>query len=298
MNYEQLLYATELANHRTLQETAKYLHISKSGLSHDISQLEKELGVKIFKRSRQGTQLTSQGAAMMPYIKQMLSANMKLIQQAGRLSNPEYVSPTRIAYANTLLRPMINEFIEMYRTGHPLIMQADDSDNIIDRVRRETLDAGFIAIDERHQRQLLGLEFESVHHGHIKLITSPNNELQNLNRPLELDDLKYQRFALFNDPYNDQLFNHLELLCGPLEVITRLDDAWGMYEVITKLNATCLARDWQARHSTDQEFASLPTADLSNIIDNRFELGWVLNPHHKLTDFTKTLIANINKQLK
>lgn len=298
MNYEQLLYATELANHRTLQETASYLHISKSGLSHDISQLEKELGVKIFERSRQGTQLTSQGATMMPYIKQMLSANMKLVQQANRLSDPEYVSPTKIAYANTLLKPMINEFIEMYKTGYPLIMQADDSDNIIKRVRRETLDAGFIAIDVQHRNQLLGLKFKSVHHGHIKLIISPDNELQYLDRPLEPADLKHQRFALFNDPYNDQLFNHLELLCGPLEVITRLDDAWGMYDVITKLNAVCLARDWQAKLSTDQEFTSLPTADLSNIIDNRFELGWVINPHHELTDFTKTLLKNINKQLK
>ena len=44
MNYEQLLYITELANHHTLQETAELLHISKSGLSQSISQLENEWG--------------------------------------------------------------------------------------------------------------------------------------------------------------------------------------------------------------------------------------------------------------
>lgn len=58
MNYEQLLYVTELANHQTLQETADFLHISKSGLSQSISQLESELGVQLFKRSHHGTVLT------------------------------------------------------------------------------------------------------------------------------------------------------------------------------------------------------------------------------------------------
>ena len=100
MNYEQLLYVTELANHQTLQETADFLHISKSGLSQSISQLQSELGVQLFKRSHQGTVLTSKGQELLPYIKSMMSANMNLIQQAGRLGKIQSIHTIKLAYAN------------------------------------------------------------------------------------------------------------------------------------------------------------------------------------------------------
>ena len=51
-----------------------------------------------------------------------------------------------------------------------------------------------------------------------------------------------------------------------------------MYTVINQLDAVCLARDCQARHSTDKRFTTLPKINLSNIINDRFSLGWVINP--------------------
>ena len=51
-----------------------------------------------------------------------------------------------------------------------------------------------------------------------------------------------------------------------------------MYTVINQLDAVCLAHDWQARHSTDKRFTTLPKINLSNIINDRFSLGWVINP--------------------
>ena len=85
MNYEQLLYVTELANHHTLQATADFLHISKSGLSQSIAQLEDELGAQIFARSHQGITLTDKGQELLPYIKSMMAAKVNLVHQASRL---------------------------------------------------------------------------------------------------------------------------------------------------------------------------------------------------------------------
>ncbi|WP_395390690.1 MULTISPECIES: LysR family transcriptional regulator [Levilactobacillus] len=61
MTFEQLLYTLELAKHRTLGEAADVLHISKSGLSQTISQLEAELNTTIFERTHDGTSLTVAG---------------------------------------------------------------------------------------------------------------------------------------------------------------------------------------------------------------------------------------------
>lgn len=297
MNYDQLLYAVELSNHRTFQETADALHISKSGLSQSISQLEIELNVQLFERSHKGTILTGQGKAMMPYLKDMLAANLKLKNQASLLNNQTVVQTVRLAYANTFLKPMLTAYLNQQDRSHVLAIQCLPSNRIIERVRQHTLDAGFIAIDDEHEQQLLGLTFQPVHSGHISLITRPDNPL--LKKPtVTLKDLERQDFALFNDPYNDQLFEHLEYLCGSLHQVIRVDDAWAMATVIKKLGAVCLARDWQAKHSTNLEFASLPKISIGHLINDRFTLGWVTNPQYSLSEFTTKLIERTNRSLQ
>ena len=65
MTFEQLLYAEILAQHHSMQKAADALHISKSGLSLAITQLENELGVKLFERSAKGTYLTKKGRQLL-----------------------------------------------------------------------------------------------------------------------------------------------------------------------------------------------------------------------------------------
>ena len=52
MTFEQLLYAEVLSRYSSMQKAADVLHITKSGLSLAIGQLEQELGVKLLKEVR------------------------------------------------------------------------------------------------------------------------------------------------------------------------------------------------------------------------------------------------------
>lgn len=103
MNLEQIYYPNELANHQAIQEAADLLHITKSGLSQSISQLEAEVGVRLFDRSRHGTRLTKEGQALLPIMKRMLSTNIDLMnysQTCGKTpgSKPSgWVIPTRFS---------------------------------------------------------------------------------------------------------------------------------------------------------------------------------------------------------
>lgn len=51
MNVEHLKYIIEVAKQGSLREASKKLHISQSAISQSITNVEKELGVKILKRS-------------------------------------------------------------------------------------------------------------------------------------------------------------------------------------------------------------------------------------------------------
>ncbi|WP_244973148.1 LysR family transcriptional regulator [Leuconostoc suionicum] len=72
MNFDQLLYAEVLAQHNSMQKAADVLHISKSGLSITIHQLENELEVILFDKSSSGTKLTSEGRQLVSSISDIL----------------------------------------------------------------------------------------------------------------------------------------------------------------------------------------------------------------------------------
>lgn len=65
------------------------LHISKSGLSIAISQLESELEVNLFDKSTTGTQLTSEGRQLLSSISAILRYKNNLEATATIVANPQ-----------------------------------------------------------------------------------------------------------------------------------------------------------------------------------------------------------------
>ena len=62
MNYEKLRYIVEVATSGSIKQASKNLYVTESAISQSISSIEKEIGVKIFTRSRgQDTSLTDEG---------------------------------------------------------------------------------------------------------------------------------------------------------------------------------------------------------------------------------------------
>lgn len=61
MDTKQLRYFIEIADKLSFRETADALYISQSALSRQISELEKELGAKLFRRSTRKVELTYEG---------------------------------------------------------------------------------------------------------------------------------------------------------------------------------------------------------------------------------------------
>lgn len=61
MELRQLRYFVAIAEHGTFSKAAAKVHIAQSALSHQLAQLEDELGAELFLRSRRGATLTEAG---------------------------------------------------------------------------------------------------------------------------------------------------------------------------------------------------------------------------------------------
>src|SRR5471030_962937 len=67
MELRQLEYFIAVAEEANFTRAAERVHISQSGVSAQIRQLERELGCDLFDRSGRSVQLTEVGAAVLPH---------------------------------------------------------------------------------------------------------------------------------------------------------------------------------------------------------------------------------------
>ena len=73
MTLLQLQYFQVLARVLHYTRAAEELHISQPSLSYSISELEKELGVKLFEKENRKISLTAYGEQFLPYVQRSLA---------------------------------------------------------------------------------------------------------------------------------------------------------------------------------------------------------------------------------
>lgn len=84
MTIQQCKYVLEIARLGSFNEAAKQLFVAQSGLSSSIKQLEAELGIRIFDRSKSGVCLSSDGAEFVRYAEQIVKQNDFIVDRYSR----------------------------------------------------------------------------------------------------------------------------------------------------------------------------------------------------------------------
>ncbi len=72
MTIQQCKYVLKIQKKGSFNEAAKELFVAQSSLSGSVKQLEAELGIRIFERSKNGVALTSDGAEFVKYAAQLV----------------------------------------------------------------------------------------------------------------------------------------------------------------------------------------------------------------------------------
>ena len=90
MTIQFLKYIVAVAEIGSITEAAKQLHISQPSLSAALKEAEKEVGFKVFTRSRSGIALTKEGVEFLGYARQVIQ-EMNLLEDRFILSKPSEV---------------------------------------------------------------------------------------------------------------------------------------------------------------------------------------------------------------
>lgn len=106
MRIEQLIYITEIAKTGSIANTSERLFVSSPGISLAISNLEEELGVKIFDRSRTGLEPTELGKKLIARAQEILN-HIEEFKNEAKCDPSEFEGQLSISAVTGICRTLI-----------------------------------------------------------------------------------------------------------------------------------------------------------------------------------------------
>lgn len=146
MELRQLEYFVAVAEERNFTRAAERVHISQSGVSAQIRQLERELGAELFDRSARTVTLTVAGKAALEHARAALAAAGAVGQAVGEVTDLIQGRLTVGMVTGCTLTPLFDA-LASFHEAHPgveISVLEDSSDRLLEGVRTDAVDVALI----------------------------------------------------------------------------------------------------------------------------------------------------------
>ncbi|QDO89517.1 LysR family transcriptional regulator [Ornithinimicrobium ciconiae] len=215
---------------------AELLDLSQPTVSADIRSLERALRLQLFVRSRAGTALTDEGAALLPLAERILTDAGEFAEQAERLGQNSHT--VRLAATPSLINHLVPALLQEL-DDRPARVQVEVVEVATGEVER-TLAAG---------EADLGVGHFVEHSGHTRQARIARDEVCVLTahgdldptEPVDLSALADRRLLIWPRRQHDDYFDHLVQACRE----RGLDP-----EIIESAGAVSGAQSYQLRNGT------------------------------------------------
>jgi DNA-binding transcriptional LysR family regulator len=189
MELRQLEYLVAVAEERNFTRAAERVHISQSGVSAQIRQLERELGAELFDRSARVVTPTVAGKAALEHARAALAAAASLGQAVAEVSGVIRGSLTIGMVIGCTIKPLFESLAGFHR-AHPgveISLLEAGSDRLAEDVRSGALDLALIAAAAVPD----GMEALTVVSEHLVAAVPPGHPLAGLPRVTLRDLAEY-----------------------------------------------------------------------------------------------------------
>ncbi len=213
MNFEQMEYIKEIVNTKSISLAAQNLHISQSAISQSLFQLEKELEVKLFKRSRMGTIPTEDGRNI---IRKALEIVRKVeeIKTEAEIINSSLKGELKIAFSPSALAGFLPYALSSFKRDFPQIkinLIETYRNTIIEKINNNIIDLGFIPVNTHTKKEALAnVNFKYLDYGgEMKIILSKNSPLA-YGDAVSIEDLLNYPIVIYSSEFCEKLLKPLK----------------------------------------------------------------------------------------
>ncbi|WP_179884973.1 LysR family transcriptional regulator [Bacillus sp. AFS015802] len=199
MNMDQIKYILEVTKERSITRAAKKLHLSPSAVSQSITQLERELGVTIFNRSRQGTVPTRDGKKI---IHTGIDILEKLEELQTELSETPPSTSLKIGCGPSMTYVLYDAFV-LFNQEHPYVeieIIEMDQDEVWEAFSCRDVDLAFSPFTKeelRKQSLRESIGYERLYTGEACACVSKHSPLYHKEFLLE-EDIRNEKIVIYN----------------------------------------------------------------------------------------------------
>ncbi len=273
MTLQQLLYATSVANNKSMNKAAEELFITQPSLSSAMKELEVELGIELFLRSNRGVIITPEGEEFLAYARQILGI-YNLIEdkyiEKKELKKKFSVSMQHYTFA---VEAFINLARDYGMEDYEFAVHETKTFEVIENVKKQKSEIGVLYINDFNEKALKKVfrenkvEFIELFDCDIYVYLSKNNPLAN-NEVINFEDLKeYPCLSFDQGNYNSFYFAEEVFSTYDYKKIIKANDRATLLNLMVGLNAYTLCSGIICEELNGDEYAAIPlnTADTMTI---------------------------------
>src|SRR5690606_32009487 len=172
---------------------AERVHVTQSTLSHQISQLEDEIGQRLFDRGGKRVVLTEAGESFLAYATRALAVIDQGLSELKQAATP-MTGTVRIGTTPTFNLGFLPDCVALFLRQNPtvkIVIKELTGDDITNGLKAEQLDVG---IGYRAEQQE-GISFEPLFNEELALIVAPDHPLAKRKR-LRMAELHHESLVL------------------------------------------------------------------------------------------------------
>ncbi len=212
MELRHLNYFIAVAEEMHFGRAAKRLNISQPPLSQQIKQLEEEIGVRLFNRTRRRVELTEAGVVFLTEARRIMAMTKEAVRQTNRADRGE-IGRLSIGFIGSANYSVLPQVIREFRKRFPAVELSLTEMNTSQQL--EALLDGRIQVGFMRPPKGMGdkeISVEPVFHEPL-VVAMPGNHPLRKERILSLRRLSNESFIMIPRQRGPGFFDHIITLC-------------------------------------------------------------------------------------
>jgi len=297
MTLQQLKYVVEIAKYKSINRASASLFTSQSSVSASLTQLENEIGIRLFKRHTNGVTLTDAGSKFILYATSVLE-RMSCLEDVLKMEKSKILSH-KLSISSQHHQCSCAAFSKIIKkdsySDYEFSFNEKGLDAIIDDVENRKADIGIVVISESCKQFV----FKHLTKKNIKfhLLTKIKGCIFcSKTHPLakkssvslkEIEEYPYATFGINEGIPVDFIEGVKELALNNHRKYITTDSRSVMTNFIVETNAISTGTGLVVENFTDSNMISIPIADFNDV----FLFGWICNEDVNLNDITKEYVS-------
>lgn len=300
MTLKQLHAVITIAKEGSITKAAQKLFITQPSLTNALKELESELGIQIFYRSRNGVSLTSEGEEFLGYARQILEQAQMVEERYGKRGNAPRrrffaVSTQHYSFAVEAFVSLLNRFGGENYEFH---LRETQTWQIMDDVAKLRSEIGILYMNSYNQtvieRELheRGLVFTRLFHTNPYVFLGSGNPLAG-KKVITLEDLKqYPRLSYEQGAHNSFYYSEEILSERESEKDIVVCDRATLFNLLIGMNGYTICSGVISEELNGPNIIARPL-DVADYMD----IGYILAQNVRVSEMTEQYIEELKRVL-